>query len=94
MQGEDDEDFAWQKPLDESEDLVALAEFAVQQAQDRMPSGLELPELELDGDARAPHHQAAAAVPHERAQDNDRSGEDDQRLRREGEIDRVRGSDS
>jgi hypothetical protein len=43
VQGEDDEDFAWQKPIDESEDLVALAEFAVQQAQDRMPSGLELP---------------------------------------------------
>jgi hypothetical protein len=43
VQGEDDEDFSWERPLEESEDLVALAEFAVQQAQDRMPSGLELP---------------------------------------------------
>ncbi len=42
IEGED-EDFSWERPLDESADLVALAEFAVQQAQDKMPTGLELP---------------------------------------------------
>ena len=43
VQGEDGETFSWERPLEESEDLVALAEFAVQQAQDKMPSGLKLP---------------------------------------------------
>jgi hypothetical protein len=41
VQGDSDESFSWERSLDESEDLVALAEFAVQQAQDKMPSGLE-----------------------------------------------------
>ena len=42
VQGDSDENFSWERSLEESEDLVALAEFAVQQAQDRMPSGLEV----------------------------------------------------
>lgn len=41
VQGDSDDNFSWERSLEESEDLVALAEFAVQQAQDRMPSGLE-----------------------------------------------------